>query len=155
MWVWSCKIATSATFGCLLATTLFMSSRGACFMRRGDPTRLHGRGRGEGMTALCIQGMREEGADRQGMWQSLDLLRLTRDVLVPRPSGERKVYPIRLSCRIVTRDILVPRPSGERKVHPIRLSCRIVSTSATFVCLLATTPLCHREAHVSYAVAIS
>ena len=26
----------------------------------------------------------------------------------------------------VTRDILVPRPSGERKVRPIRLSCRIV-----------------------------
>ncbi len=86
-----------------------------------------GAGSGVGMTALCIQGMREEGADREGMRQSLDLLRLTRDILVPRPSGAREVRPIRSSCRIVTQAIHGLRPPGERKVHPIRLSCRIVT----------------------------
>ena len=85
-------------------------------------------GRGAGMVASCIQGMREEGADQEGMRQGLDLLRLTRDILVRRPSGAREVRPIRLSCRIVTQAIHGLRPPGERKVHPFRLSCRNVSS---------------------------
>jgi len=41
----------------------------------------------------------------------------------------RSLYEVihSLPCALVTRDIPVPRPSGERKVRPIRLSCRIVN----------------------------